>query len=112
VLPPASVNDWEFQLASPPLQPGEWGTLGLRAADGRRQLDKVLASCHCRVASQRDHTTHTAPERSGAGGQPGRVMCEPRVAIITGASKGIGAGLVAAYRKQSQEYQPRIPTAP
>ena len=33
-----------LRLWRPPLQPGEWRTLGLFAADGRRQLDKVLAS--------------------------------------------------------------------
>jgi muconolactone D-isomerase len=33
-----------LRLWRPPLQPGEWKTLGLFAAEGRRQLDEVLAS--------------------------------------------------------------------
>jgi muconolactone delta-isomerase len=33
-----------LRLWRPPLQPGEWRTLGLFAADDDRQLDKVLAS--------------------------------------------------------------------
>jgi muconolactone D-isomerase len=33
-----------LRLWRPPLQPGEWRTLGLFAADGRTQLDEVLAS--------------------------------------------------------------------
>jgi muconolactone delta-isomerase len=33
-----------LRLWRPPLQPGEWRTLGLFAADGRSQLDEVLAS--------------------------------------------------------------------
>ena len=33
-----------LRLWRPPLQPGEWRTLGLFSADDRRQLDEVLAS--------------------------------------------------------------------
>jgi muconolactone D-isomerase len=38
-----------LRLWRPPLQPGEWRTLGLFAADDRAQLEKVLASMPLRV---------------------------------------------------------------
>lgn len=38
-----------LRLWRPPLQPGEWRTLGLFAADDRGQLEKVLASMPLRV---------------------------------------------------------------
>ncbi len=37
------------RLWRPPLQPGEWRTLGLFAADDRAQLEQVLASMPLRV---------------------------------------------------------------
>jgi muconolactone D-isomerase len=38
-----------LRLWRPPLQPGEWRTLGLFAADGGDQLEEVLASMPLRV---------------------------------------------------------------
>jgi muconolactone D-isomerase len=38
-----------LRLWRPPLQPGEWRTLGLFAADDGRQLEGVLASMPLRV---------------------------------------------------------------
>ncbi len=38
-----------LRLWRPPLQPGEWRTLGLFAAADRAQLEKVLASMPLRV---------------------------------------------------------------
>jgi muconolactone D-isomerase len=38
-----------LRLWRPPLQPGEWRTLGLFAADDRAQLESVLASMPLRV---------------------------------------------------------------
>jgi len=38
-----------LRLWRPPLQPGEWRTLGLFAADDDRQLEEVLASMPLRV---------------------------------------------------------------
>jgi muconolactone D-isomerase len=38
-----------LRLWRPPLQPGEWRTLGLFAADDERQLEEVLASMPLRV---------------------------------------------------------------
>jgi muconolactone delta-isomerase len=38
-----------LRLWRPPLQPGEWRTLGLFAADDRDQLDKILLSMPLRV---------------------------------------------------------------
>ena len=38
-----------LRLWRPPLQPGEWRTLGLFAADDAQQLEEVLASMPLRV---------------------------------------------------------------
>jgi muconolactone delta-isomerase len=38
-----------LRLWRPPLQPGEWRTLGLFAADDSQQLEEVLASMPLRV---------------------------------------------------------------
>jgi muconolactone D-isomerase len=38
-----------LRLWRPPLQPGEWRTLGLFAADDENQLEQVLASMPLRV---------------------------------------------------------------
>jgi len=38
-----------LRLWRPPLQPGEWRTLGLFAADDARQLEEILASMPLRV---------------------------------------------------------------
>ncbi len=38
-----------LRLWRPPLQPGEWRTLGLFAADDARQLEGILASMPLRV---------------------------------------------------------------
>ena len=38
-----------LRLWRPPLQPGEWRTLGLFAAEDGRQLEQVLASMPLRV---------------------------------------------------------------
>ena len=38
-----------LRLWRPPLQPGEWRTLGLFSADDRNQLEEVLASMPLRV---------------------------------------------------------------
>jgi muconolactone D-isomerase len=38
-----------LRLWRPPLQPGEWRTLGLFAADDEQQLEEVLASMPLRI---------------------------------------------------------------
>ncbi len=129
-----------LRLWRPPLQPGEWRTLGLFAADDESQLEEVLASMPLRVW-RTDEVTPLSPHPNdpalaatkGADGSTeflitfaisvpegtprpaventeareaqrvkelagqGQVL---RVAIITGGSEGIGAGLVAGYRRQ------------
>ena len=49
-----------LRLWRPPLQPGEWRTLGLFAADDDRQLEDVLASMPLRVWRS-DAVTPLAP---------------------------------------------------
>jgi muconolactone D-isomerase len=53
-----------LRLWRPPLQPGEWRTLGLFAADGRRQPDKVLASMPLHVW-RTDEITPLSPHPNG-----------------------------------------------
>jgi len=49
-----------LRLWRPPLQPGEWRTLGLFAADGSGQLEKVLASMPLQIW-RTDQVTPLAP---------------------------------------------------
>jgi len=49
-----------LRLWRPPLQPGEWRTLGLFAADSDEQLQKVLASMPLRIW-RTDEVTPLAP---------------------------------------------------
>src|SRR5262249_43493909 len=103
-----------LRLWRPPLQPGEWRTLGLFAADDADELEAVLAPMPLRVwrtdvvtplspHPNDPSAAESAPERSGADPElraPLRegVMSDSErpVAVITGASHGIGAGLVDA----------------
>jgi muconolactone delta-isomerase len=63
-----------LRLWRPPVQPGEWRTLGLFAADGDRQLEEVLASMPLRVW-RTDEVTPLSPHPNdpglpaGTGGQ-------------------------------------------
>src|SRR5262245_52767745 len=57
-----------LRLWRPPLQPGEWRTLGLFAADDDAQLENVLASMPLRVW-RTDQTTSLAPHPNDPGPQ-------------------------------------------
>lgn len=59
-----------LRLWRPPLEPGEWRTLGLFAADGPDELDRTLASMPLRVW-RTDEVTALAPHPNDPG--PGRV---------------------------------------
>jgi muconolactone delta-isomerase len=60
-----------LRLWRPPLQPGEWRTLGLFAADDDAQLEDVLTSMPLRVW-RTDEVTPLAPHPNDPGpGQPG-----------------------------------------
>ena len=65
--------------------------------------DLGVAAAGC-LDERADHAAHPAPQRPGAHQllTTGEVMSEQdhKVAIITGGSQGIGAGLVAAYRQR------------
>jgi muconolactone delta-isomerase len=56
------------RLWRPPLQPGEWRTLGLFAADDSEQLEEVLASMPLRVW-RKDEVMPLSPHPN----DPGRV---------------------------------------
>lgn len=58
-----------LRLWRPPLQPGEWRSLGLFAADGGDELEQVLASMPLRVW-RTDEVTPLAPHPNDPGGQP------------------------------------------
>ena len=55
-----------LRLWRPPLQPGEWRTLGLFAADDASQLEKVLSSMPLRVW-RTDEVTPLSPHPSDPG---------------------------------------------
>lgn len=55
-----------LRLWRPPLQPGEWRTLGLFAAGDDGQLEKVLASMPLRVW-RTDEVTPLSPHRNDPG---------------------------------------------
>jgi muconolactone D-isomerase len=55
-----------LRLWRPPLQPGEWRTLGLFAADDASQLENVLASMPLRVW-RTDEVTPLTPHPSDPG---------------------------------------------
>jgi len=57
-----------LRLWRPPLQPGEWRSLGLFAADGPDQLEKILASMPLRVW-RTDEPTPLAPHPNDPAGQ-------------------------------------------
>ena len=60
-----------LRLWRPPLQPGEWRSLGLFAADDAGQLEDVLASMPLRVW-RTDEPTPLAPHPNDPEGEPGR----------------------------------------
>jgi muconolactone delta-isomerase len=60
-----------LRLWRPPLQPGEWRTLGLFAADDGAQLEKVLASMPLRVW-RTDEVTPLSPHPNDAARQTER----------------------------------------
>jgi muconolactone delta-isomerase len=59
-----------LRLWRPPLQPGEWRTLGLFAADDDRQLEEVLASMPLRVW-RTDEVIPLSPHPNDPAQQPG-----------------------------------------
>ena len=59
-----------LRLWRPPLQPGEWRTLGLFAADDDRQLEEILASMPLRVW-RTDEVTPLSPHPNDPARQAG-----------------------------------------
>src|SRR5215469_11693313 len=59
-----------LRLWRPPLQPGEWRTLGLFAADDADQLERVLASMPLRVW-RTDEVTPLSPHPNDPSAAPG-----------------------------------------
>jgi len=69
-----------LRLWRPPLQPGEWRTLGLFAADGASQLDQILASMPLRVW-RTDQVTPLTPHPNDPG--PAAVNPKPGAEFFT-----------------------------
>jgi len=78
-----------LRLWRPPLQPGEWRTLGLFAAGDDGQLEKVLASMPLRVW-RTDEVTPLSPHRNDPG--PGRDLQETGAEFLTTFTAAIPAG--------------------
>jgi muconolactone delta-isomerase len=66
-----------LRLWRPPLQPGEWRTLGLFAADDADQLQQILASMPLKIW-RTDHVTPLAPHPNdpGPSTRPGQAGAE------------------------------------
>jgi muconolactone delta-isomerase len=62
-----------LRLWRPPLQPGEWRTLGLFAADNAEQLEEVLASMPLRIW-RTDEVTPLSPHPSDPAGSSGSTV--------------------------------------
>src|ERR1700716_1995012 len=71
-----------LRLWRPPLQPGEWRTFGLFAADDGAQLEKVLASMPLRMW-RTDEVTPLLPHPN----DPGLQASKPRSAAPEGESR-------------------------
>jgi muconolactone D-isomerase len=56
-----------LRLWRPPVEPGEWRTLGLFSGENREQLEKTLASMPLRVWRRDEVTPLAPPEPSSAG---------------------------------------------
>jgi len=78
-----------LRLWHPPLQPGEWRTLGLFAAGDDGQLEKVLASMPLRVW-RTDEVTPLSPHRNDPG--PGRDLQKAGAEFLTTFTAAIPAG--------------------
>jgi muconolactone delta-isomerase len=63
-----------LRLWRPPLQPGEWRTFGLFAADDGAQLENVLASMPLRIW-RTDEVTPLAPHPNDPGRQTSTTQC-------------------------------------
>ena len=77
--------------------PGPFARAGpVERREPRRDAGDLEVAAHGSVDDRRDHAAQPAPERPGDDHRMTRN--DRRVAIITGGSQGIGAGLVAGYR--------------
>jgi muconolactone delta-isomerase len=97
-----------LRLWRPPLQPGEWRTLGLFAAAGHAELEKVLASMPLRVW-RTDEVTPLSPHPNdpGAGRDPQQAGAEFlttfTVTIPPGTSGQAVAGAEAREARRAHE---------
>jgi muconolactone delta-isomerase len=85
-----------LRLWRPPLQPGEWRTLGLFAAGGAGDLEKVLASMPLRVW-RRDEVTPLSPHPNDPGlpPRPGGGAAEFLVSFTVAVPEGTPGQAVA-----------------
>ena len=83
-----------LRLWRPPLQPGEWRTLGLFRADGEDELEKGLASMPLRVwrtdevTALGPHPNDPQPERTGPDGGRLEFLTTFTVAVPDGTPAG------------------------
>jgi muconolactone delta-isomerase len=80
-----------LRLWRPPLQPGQWRTLGLFAAGDDGQLEEVLASMPLRVW-RTDEVTPLSPHRNDPGPGPGPDLQEIGAEFLTTFTAAIPAG--------------------
>lgn len=93
-----------LRLFRPPLQPGEWRTFGLFAADDDAHLERVLASMPLRVW-RTDTVTPLTPHPNDNSSRTPRPMSGPEflVTFTTAIPDGIPAAVVQEKEDQERE---------
>jgi muconolactone delta-isomerase len=95
-----------LRLWRPPLQPGEWRTLGLFAADNSEQLEDVLASMPLRVW-RTDEVTPLWPHPNDPGTRPQDDVDagaqEFLIAFVVTVPEGTAAGNVADMKEREAQ---------
>jgi muconolactone delta-isomerase len=93
-----------LRLWRPPLQPGEWRTLGLFAADDDDQLEQALASMPLRIWRQ-DEVTPLAPHPNDPPAPPPRRPGTPE--FLTIFTLAIPAGVAAGVADEARAGEAR-----
>jgi muconolactone delta-isomerase len=91
-----------LRLWRPPLQPGEWRTLGLFAAAGAGQLEEVLASMPLRVW-RTDEVTALSPHPNDPGLAAGAPGSEFLTTFVTEVPEGTPGGTVEETEAREAE---------
>jgi muconolactone delta-isomerase len=90
-----AADGYVLRLWRPPLAPGEWRTLGLFAADGAADLERVLASMPLRVwrtDTVRELTAHPNDPDAAVVPDPPSASAEPAAEFLVTFTPAVPAG--------------------